>query len=162
VPTCATRLEKAEVHAALADLANRGFQVPHGVALEKIPGDPRPERREDVVALAEHRQEDRARRGTDPENLAAGVDPVQQRHHEVEDRDVGAMFLRQLHRLAPIAGLGDDGEPVPLQHGPEALAHHEVIVGDQDSDRHAAARSTGPPPPQRATRPPVSASTSSR
>ena len=43
------------------------------------------------------------------------------------------MLAHQLHELGPIACLTDDIVPAPLEQAREALAHQNVILGDDDS-----------------------------
>jgi hypothetical protein len=58
------------------------------------------------------------------------------RHRDVEYRDVGAVHLREAQRFAAVGRDGDDVEPCALENGPEALADDDVIVGEQQGQRH--------------------------
>ena len=74
--------------------------------------------------------------GTRLRDLPRRLDAVQQRHRDVEDRDVGLVLLGQAHRLAAVARLGDDLPVGPLlEHLAQPLADDGVIVGEEDAKR---------------------------
>jgi len=62
-------------------------------------------------------------------NLAAGLEAVHRRHHEIEDGDVGFVGLREPHRFLSVGRLGDDLEALALEEHAESLSHDVVVVG---------------------------------
>src|SRR5262249_44724089 len=101
-----------------------------------------------------------------------GLEPVELGHPDVHEYDVRPDARGLLHRLEPVARLGDDLD-VPLvgeQH-PEPGPHHRLVVHHQYPDGHppppsggGEARSTTPPeegvtvdmpPPYSLTRSPI-------
>ncbi len=82
-----------------------------------------------------HAQGDHAgvRRGR--RQAARGFDAVQLRHGDVHDHDVGLQAFGQFHGFAAVAGLADDLHVgLRAQDHFEALAHHGVIVSEQDAN----------------------------
>jgi hypothetical protein len=74
--------------------------------------------------------------------LRGGGDPVGARHAQVHQDDVGPLCHGQPDRFLPVTRRAGDLHPVdePDQHG-QAVAHHPLVVGDQDTDgRPRAAR----------------------
>ncbi len=88
------------------------------------------------MLLGVHGQEDDARPGAGLEDLAGGVQSVQERHDQVEDGHVGIQGPRHPDRFLAIRGLCNHLEPFPLQEGPEPLADDLMVVCQEDSKRH--------------------------
>jgi hypothetical protein len=55
--------------------------------------------------------------------------PVEDRHVQVEEHDVGKLLPRPVHGLGPVGGL-DDGELV-AQHAGQQPADRRVVVGNE-------------------------------
>jgi hypothetical protein len=85
-----------------------------------------------------HRQRDDRGALVFPHNFHSGIESIQTRHRKVEDGDVGAVDFRETQRLTTVAGFRHDIEAFALENGPEALADHDVIVGEEQADRHGA------------------------
>ena len=66
---------------------------------------------------------------------AGGGDAVHHRHAHVEADDVGAQLLGLGDRLAAVAGLAHDLEPVGLrEQRRDAATHDRVVVDEEDAD----------------------------
>ena len=114
-----------------------GGDHPHGVhqlrgrhVLEDEAARPGPQRLDDVLVEPEGGQDQDAVPGQPPRRL----DPVEQRHADVHQHDVGAQRARELDRLLAVAGLADDLHLAGrLEHRAEARAHQRLVVGDQQA-----------------------------
>ena len=86
-------------------------------------------------------------------DLLGGREPVEHRHLDVEDDQVGTQLLRPVDGLLAVADLGDDGVPLLLEHFLEVEADEGLVLGDEDTDRLAAhgrkPSDVGVPPPPR-------------
>jgi hypothetical protein len=60
------------------------------------------------------------------------IDTVEERHRDVENRDVGLQRVAHGNGCVPVRSLADDLEPLVLQEGPEAFSDHHVIIGKHD------------------------------
>ena len=66
---------------------------------------------------------------------ARGLDAVQLGHGDVHHHHVGLQFLGQFHGFAAVAGLAHDLHVgLRAQDHLESLAHHGVVVSQQDAD----------------------------
>ena len=83
-----------------------------------------------------HGQKDRLHPVRGPQHLARGIQTVQTRHGEIEDRDVGVGGLGQRHRLPSVGRLAHDLEPLVLEHRFQPLTYDLVVIREQDLDRH--------------------------
>ena len=62
-----------------------------------------------------------------------GRDPVQHRHRDVHQHDVGLLIAHEVDRRLPISGSADHGDaPVGRQDRLERLGEEAMIVGDHD------------------------------
>src|SRR5687768_10903356 len=88
------------------------------------------DQRPEVRCVVTRRQDDRGRGAVDQQALgdveALGVGQV-----HVEEDEIGAPGAGSLKRLGARAGLGDDLEPVRLEHPARACAEALVVVDDQ-------------------------------
>src|SRR6266498_1574945 len=78
------------------------------------------------------------------DDLAGGLDPVQLRHADVHEYDVGPGGPGPIHGLGPVGGLPHHRDVVfrveqHLKSGP----HQNLIVGEQHFDRSSAGRRSG-------------------
>src|SRR5262249_6960312 len=89
----------------------------------------------DEVALAE-RGEDEDGGGAAVVDATSRLDPVESRHLDVEDRDVGLEALDQRHRLVTTSGLPYDLVSLFLQRLAEVEADDALVLGDDDAHRH--------------------------
>jgi len=85
-----------------------------------------------------HRQYDRPRPGRSADNLAGGIEPVQQRHGEIEHGHVGNQIADPPDGLLAIRGLADDLEPRALEEHFQTFADHLVVIGEEDLERQLA------------------------
>ena len=116
-----------------------GDQLGRRRGLEQEPGSAGPERIHDVVIEVECRQHHHAGRGELRKQPPGGLDPVQHRHADVHQHEVGPGPERALDGLAPVGCLGDDLDiGLGVEDEPEAAAHERLVVGEQDAD-HADA-----------------------
>ena len=83
-----------------------------------------------------HGQQDRFQPIGPPQHLARGVQTVQSRHRQIEDRDIGVGRFGQRHRLPTVGGLPHDLEPFVLEHGLQSLTYDLVVIREKDLDRH--------------------------
>jgi hypothetical protein len=66
-----------------------------------------------------------------PDDLAGGLDPVQPRHADVHEYDVGPGCPGPLHGLGPVGGLTHHRDVVfGVEQHPEPGAHQDLIVGE--------------------------------
>jgi hypothetical protein len=77
-------------------------------------------------------------------DLPGGFDPVLDRHADVHEHDVGTELAGQGDRLGAVIGLAENlhvgGD---VDENPEPATDERLVVGDDDADRHGAARSVG-------------------
>src|SRR5690606_6036394 len=86
----------------------------------------------DEVALAE-RREDEHRADALGRDLAGGGQPVEPRHLDVEDGDIGFELAHELHRLVAAAGLADDLVALLLEGLLQVEADDRLVLGDDDA-----------------------------
>ena len=71
--------------------------------------------------------------------LLRGLDPVDGRHRDVEQDQIGLQGLDQAQRLGSIFRLADELEiRIRSEQRPETRADHGMVVSDQDANRHSA------------------------
>ena len=70
------------------------------------------------------------------ENAARGLDPVEPRHLDVEQGEVGRLGPSELDRLLAVAGLGAHLEPGALEQLAQVEPDDRLVLGDQDPRRH--------------------------
>jgi hypothetical protein len=122
----------AQVEVAALDRADRLQQLGGGGLLEEVAPRARLQGPQDVGLIGIHREDDDLRLRKEPAELARRLDPVQERHRDVHDDDVGEGAPRLLDRLVPVLGGADDGDVVLLlQQRQQSLAHDRVIVGEE-------------------------------
>ena len=81
-------------------------------------------------------------------DAADGLDAVDARHDEVDERDVGLQARDRLHRLLAVGGLPHDVDVVLQgEEAPQPLAHDRVVVGDEDADHRGTSRTMVVPAP---------------
>jgi len=85
-----------------------------------------------------HSQEDRPGPRRIAKDLPGGLEPVQQRHGEIEHGHVGNQIADPPDGLLAIRGLADDLEPRALQEHFQAFADHLVVIGYEDLERQVA------------------------
>ena len=93
-----------------------------------------------VVGGAEHHGRARFERG----EVARGLQPVDARHRDVEQHEVGMVLRARMQRFAPIARFGDQFDPGLFgEQVAQAFAREGFVVGDQHShDRPPAGSGT--------------------
>ena len=68
-------------------------------------------------------------------------DPVELRHADVHEDDVGPVEVDGAEHLAAVGGLADHLEVVRAgEHHPQARAHERVVVDEQDADHRGSRR----------------------
>ena len=114
-------LARASQGLAKARLAHRFGQVVDGIHLECLDG-----------VLVERRDEDHEWQKPAPQQ-PDDAEPVDFRHLDVEERDVGVVPLDELDRFGAVRRLADDGD---VGHGPEGGGQKRprwaLVVGDDD------------------------------
>jgi hypothetical protein len=82
------------------------------------------------------------------------LDPVEHRHPDVHQDQVGPGLQRTRHGLVPVRRLGDDFDVgLGVEDEPEAAAHQRLVVSEQDADHVGSgsrAQTVKPPPSARA------------
>ena len=79
-----------------------------------------------------HGEKDESHVGTERVNLTRGIDPIQQRHGDVQDDQVWFKALRRLDQRATIWGCPNNLARV-FEQLVQTGQHHLVIIGQQDS-----------------------------
>ena len=69
-------------------------------------------------------------------DLAGGVQAVEQRHHDVEDRHVRRPLSHEDDGFPPVGRLPHDLEAGTGQEQAQRLANNDVIVGQHQAQRH--------------------------
>jgi len=88
---------------------------------------------EDVLVELEGRQDDDP---SDARDLARRLDPVDVRHADVHQDDVGALAADELDRLAAVGRFTHDLHVrLRLDDHPKACAHERLVVGERDLDQ---------------------------
>jgi len=72
--------------------------------------------------------------------LEGGIQAVELRHADVDDREVGVLNVHQAHGLAAVGGFSSHDEPRTFQQLPKALPHEHMVVGEHQADGHTALR----------------------
>src|SRR6476661_781397 len=114
-----------------------GQQVAGRGVLEQEPAGARPERSVDVFVQVEGGQDEHpdVLGLLGPADYPGRFQPVQMRHPDVHQDDVGPFLPGQRDRLGAVAGLADDLEVRRgINEHPEAAAHERLVVGHQDPD----------------------------
>ena len=94
---------------------------------------------EDVLVEVEGGQHEHARGVRGLHDPPGGLEPVDGRHADVHEDDVGPGATRSVDGLGAILGLADHVEVgLGLEDHPKAGAHERLVVGDQDADAHAS------------------------
>ena len=96
----------------------------------------------DHLALAEGGEDQHAAQLLGGDD-AGRLEPVDARHLDVEDRQVGLQLADQLDRLVAAAGLADDHVALLLEGLAEVHADDGLVLGDHDSKRQAGILSAG-------------------
>jgi hypothetical protein len=141
-----------EQRVAGGDGAHGGGELARRRALEQEAAGARAERLIDVLVVVERGEHEDACAdagvGLEP---SRGLDPVDARHPDVHEHDVGRCAQRRLERLGAVRGLADHRDVVlALEDRPEPAPHQRLVVGEQDPDHGAAstgrrARTRNPP-----------------
>ena len=93
----------------------------------------------DVVVEVEGGQDQDAGRSVAGGDPACRLDPVEVRHADVHQDDVGAQRLGGVERGEAVGGLADDLEVgLGVEDDAEAGADELLVVGDQDADHVAS------------------------
>ena len=72
----------------------------------------------------------------DRADLARGLEAVEHRHAHIHQDEVRAELPRELDRLAAVARLADDLDPLVCREDRlERLGEQPVVVGDEDAER---------------------------
>ncbi len=132
----------------------------------------RPQRLEDVLVDLERREDQHPHRGVGlvGDDPAGGLDPVELRHADVHEHDVGPRAPHHRDRLGAVVGLAHHLDVVlGVEEDPESGSHERLVVGEGDADQPVSAligsrAHTRKPPEKRgpASRCPPTASARSR
>ena len=108
-----------------------------GVSLTTNPSAPDCIARRRKPGPAERRHDQHPGRRRDPAYLGGGADPVEARHLDVEQRDVGPVLEHGRDDGVARRDLGDDLEVgLEAQQRRQGAAHERLVVGQQEPDRH--------------------------
>ena len=95
-----------------------------------------PQGLQDVRLFGMLREDDGPGTRRDLHDLPGGIQPIQMRHRQIQDRHLGAGRLGLAERVAPVHGLRDDREPFTRQQEFQSLADDGVVVRNHHPDRH--------------------------
>jgi hypothetical protein len=130
-----------EQRIAACDDADRVEHVGGGCILQDEPAGPGVQGLEDVLVVVERREDEDPGRRTAGEDAPGGLEPVEPRHADVHEDDVGSPPGGQRDGLEAVGGLADHLEVrLAGEQQPEPAADHLLVVRQQDADRHV-----GPP-----------------
>lgn len=125
---------RAEIPASRQHCPDRFDEVSGSGCLGDIALRTRLERPVHIVDVGVHRHDDDANGGAVLVYTGRRLDPVQSRHHDIDQSYVGSGPLRELYRVEAVSGGGHYVDIELLtQNAREPLAHHDVIVRKQDS-----------------------------
>ena len=130
------RDSRAQVRPSSTDVPNRLHQVPGGPGFQNITGHMGLERLQNVSIFRVHGQEYHFGPSTTLVDFAGRIEPVEQRHRQVEDNDVRLKLLCQPQSLPAVRGLPDHLEPFALHQGLQALPDDHMIIGQHNPKRH--------------------------
>jgi len=83
-----------------------------------------------------HRQDEDFRLRRRLVNAPRGFHSIEQRHTDVEHRDIRLEFQGFFDGVTPIGGLCADLPPGPrFEQCSESLAHNRMVIGDEDAER---------------------------
>src|SRR5713226_2857125 len=124
-----------EIRLSVVRGTNRRGELGGGVALQHIPRRAGAQGLDDVRLTVVDRQHDHFGLGQVTSDLTNGFDPVQARHRQVDDGDVGPQLVGQLDCHLAILSLGDYFDVAHrFETQTHALADDRVIVGEQNAD----------------------------
>src|ERR1019366_5590444 len=147
----AVRPLRAEVRPAAGHGPESVDQIRRGGPLEHEGARARADGAHHRILIVVYGEDDYAGLRRVAQDLNGGFDAVQTRQADIHDHQVGTLLLAELHRLSAAFGLADDAEfGGALQNRAEAVAHHLVIVHQQNIVCHRYLnRSSGPDAPAR-------------
>lgn len=131
---------RAYVHPSPGHFVDRADEVRHPVVLQDESPTSRPEGFGKVLVPGVGSEQDGSRSGRVPNDLCHGVDPIHERHVEIQNGHLRTEVPRQPDRLDAVRGLPDDGKPLTLEEALQALADDDVVVGEDDSQRSSLGR----------------------
>src|SRR5207245_3307790 len=119
---------RAQIDPSSPDLVDGLHEVGGRLVLQHVSLDPRAKSLADVLDLVVPGDQDGLRLRPGFLDFARGVEPVQQRHADVQDRDVRPDGGHQQEGFLAVGRLTDHLEARFLQQGPDALADERMIV----------------------------------
>ena len=130
VPGAGERL--AEPEERLAGAGDRALELPERPALDAVRARARLDHRLDDLDLVRPRQGHDPCGGQQVVQPPRRLDPVEHRHVDVHQHDVGLELERRRDRLAAVRGLADDLDlAIVREHRPQQLARLRRVVADQ-------------------------------
>ena len=78
-----------------------------------------------------HGQENRSGARALDADLSGGIDAVEQRHRDIEQRNVGMTLASHVHGFAAVASFGGNFESFLQKDSLQAVANHGVVIGNQ-------------------------------
>ena len=153
------RDRRREERLAARDDPDCGGDLLRRRVLQHEPARARSQRVEDVRVESEGRQDQDARGGLGADDPPGRLDPVEHRHADVHQHDVGPQPPRRCDRVLSIAGLCEHGQlGLALEDLAQADPDERLVVGDQDGRHRIGSRTwiAKPPPARRpaSSRPP--------
>jgi hypothetical protein len=111
-------------------------EIRRGLRLHDIADRPGLQSREDVGLVRVHRQQDRLGLGHSLPQPAGRLEAIQVRHGDIQEGHRRRVRVGQLQGLQAIGGLAYDDHARLLQQDPNALADEDMIVSQEDANRH--------------------------
>src|SRR5262249_4842751 len=119
-------------------------QLPGRHVLEQEAARADTQRLVDVLVQIKGRENEHAALDAAQQDAPGRLDPVHGRHTDVHQDDVREQPLRQLDRLAAVAGLADDLDVVlGAEDHAEAVAHERLVVAEENADDHRSVAANG-------------------
>ena len=106
-------------------------QIRRRLGLEHVTLNAGAERLDNVVGFFVHGQENRSGARTLDADLSGGIDAVEQRHRDIEKRDVGVALASHIHGFAAVGSFGGNFESFLQKDSFQAVANDGVVIGNQ-------------------------------
>jgi hypothetical protein len=130
---------RAEQGVSARDDSDRVDEIGRSDVLEQKGAGAGADRTVDVVVEVEGGQDEDAGRAAGGDDAPGGLDPVHDRHADVEEEHVRGELLDERHSLLPVFCLAHHLEVLArLDDHSKAAAHERLVVGDRDANAHAA------------------------
>ena len=106
-------------------------QIRRCLRLEYVTLNAGAERLDNVVGFFVHGQQNRPGARTLDVDLSGSIDAVEQRHRDIEQRNVGVALASHIHGFAAVGSFGGNFESFLQKNALQAVANHSVVIGNQ-------------------------------